>query len=280
MSATTLVIPCYNEEHRLDAAACLRFIRSTPQMRLLFVNDGSRDRTLDVLNAVHADAPAQIDVLNLEVNSGKAEAVRRGMRFALDRGADYAGYFDADLATPLEAAVEFARTLDRLRGIDVVIGSRLPLLGRSIRRQRKRAILGRVFARAASTTLGIAIHDTQCGAKLFRATPWVQAAFDQPFCTRWIFDVEVLARIAQATSACGGPQLTDCVYEFPLDNWRDVAGSKLRARDFLKAPAELASIWLRYLAPWAKAPEALPELPRAVLPLARESERRDERKAA
>jgi len=261
MSSTTLVIPCYNEERRLDGEAFLRFAAANESYRLLLVNDGSRDRTLDVLNGISCERPAQIAVLNLVQNGGKAEAVRQGMLHALEAGADYAGYFDADLATPLEASLEFARVLDRLRGIDVVVGSRLPLLGRAIRRRAKRALLGRVFARAASLTLGIGIHDTQCGAKLFRATPWVAAAFEEPFCTRWIFDVEVLARIAQSTSAAGGPSLADSVYEFPLDDWREVAGSKL------KAPAELATIYWRYLGPFRS--EAMPvfDMPRAVLSL-------------
>jgi glycosyltransferase involved in cell wall biosynthesis len=269
MSSTTLVIPCYNEERRLDGSAFLRFAAANPAVRLLFVNDGSRDKTLEVLKGIAAERPVQIAVHDCPQNGGKAEAVRQGMLRALEEGADYAGYFDADLATPLEACLEFSRVLDRLRGIDVVVGSRLQLLGRSIRRRAKRALLGRVFARAASTTLGISIHDTQCGAKLFRATPWVAAAFSQPFCTRWIFDVEVLARIAQSTAAAGGPALTECVYEFPLDDWTEIAGSKLKATDFLKAPKELATIYWRYLGPFRSAPAPVVEMPRVVLSMSR-----------
>ncbi|HVJ86097.1 MAG TPA: glycosyltransferase [Caulifigura sp.] len=268
MSSTTLVIPCYNEERRLDGPAFLRFAAANAAVRLLLVNDGSRDGTLEVLKTLAGERPVQIAVLDLPKNGGKAEAVRQGMLRALAEGADYAGYFDADLATPLEAAIEFGRVLDRLRGIDVVVGSRLQLLGRSIRRRAKRALLGRVFARAASTTLGIAIHDTQCGAKLFRSTPWVSAAFEEPFCTRWIFDVEVLARISRATEA-GGPTLAECVYEFPLDDWREVAGSKLKATDFLKAPAELATIYWRYLGPFREAVAPIIEMPRVVLQMPR-----------
>jgi len=275
MSSTTLVIPCYNEERRLDGPAFLDFAAANPGVRLLFVNDGSRDNTLEVLNGIAARRRVQIAVHDLPKNGGKAEAVRQGMLRALDEGADYAGYFDADLATPLEASIEFARVLDRLRGIDVVVGSRLQLLGRSIKRRAKRAILGRVFARAASTTLGISIHDTQCGAKLFRSTPWVAAAFSQPFCTRWIFDVEVLARISQATHASGGPSLTECVYEFPLDDWTEVAGSKLKATDFLKAPAELATIYWRYLGPFRTAAAPVAEMPRVVLSISRGEPRPD-----
>ncbi len=285
MSITTVVIPCYNEERRLDGPAFLKFAAAHPQVRLLFVNDGSRDGTQRLIQGLADSRPNQIVAHQLDANRGKAEAVRQGMLKALDEGADYLGYFDADLATPLDAVSDFARVLDRRRGIDVVLGSRLPLLGRAIRRRPRRAVLGRVFARAASFTLGISIHDTQCGAKLFRATPWVAAAFGKPFCTRWIFDVEVLARISLATEIAGGPSLNECVYEFPLDDWQEVAGSKLKATDFLKAPMELATIYWRYLGPRRSRFEPVVELPRLVLPLQRSAELHvakpsDERRAA
>jgi dolichyl-phosphate beta-glucosyltransferase len=273
MSSTTVVIPCYNEERRLNAAAFDRFLRSEDACRLLFVNDGSRDGTMDVLRRMESTHPRQVDVIDLSRNSGKAEAVRCGVRFAIERGADYVGYWDADLATPLDAIPEFERVLERRRGVDVVIGSRQRLLGRSIRRQARRAVLGRVFARAASLTLGIAVRDTQCGAKLFRTTPWIASAFDRPFRTRWIFDVEILARLSQLSTDQGGPALAECVYELPLDDWQDVAGSKLRARDFLKAPAELAAIYRRYLSPFRSAAPLAVELPRVVISL--QDHRRD-----
>ena len=76
-------------------------------------------------------------------------------------------------------------------------------------------------------------------------------------------------RIAQATRAAGGPSLAECVYEFPMDDWREVAGSKLKATDFLKAPAELATIYWRYLGPLRGAPAVVAEMPRAVLTLPR-----------
>jgi glycosyltransferase involved in cell wall biosynthesis len=215
-----------------------------------------------------------VDVLDLPKNGGKAAAVRAGVRLAMEHGADYVGYWDADLATPLSAIGDFVRVLDRRRGIDAVIGCRLPMLGHAIHRQRKRAFLGRVFARTASQVLGIPIRDTQCGAKLFRVCPWTVGAFERPFLTRWIFDVEILARIAQFARGGHAPHLAECIYEQPLDEWQDVAGSRLRARDFLKAPAEMAAIYLRYLSPIASRPPELAPLPSMVISM--EQAQRDE----
>src|SRR4051794_39855798 len=103
MPRATIVVPCYNEARRLDVHAFRTFARDDRAPRFLFVNDGSRDATLEILGDLRGTDPARFDVLNLTRNAGKAEAVRRGLVRALADGPDYVGYWDADLATPLEA---------------------------------------------------------------------------------------------------------------------------------------------------------------------------------
>jgi dolichyl-phosphate beta-glucosyltransferase len=95
--------------------------------------------------------------------------------------------------------------------------------------------------------LGVAIYDTQCGAKLFRTSPTVQFLFQQPFVTQWLFDVELLARWIQARRRTPLRPLEEIVYEVPLQEWRDVAGSKVRPSDFPKAFVGLALIYWTYL---------------------------------
>ena len=89
-------------------------------------------------------------------------------------------------------------------------------------------------------------YDTQCGAKLFRATPEVKAFFEKPFRSRWIFDVEIVARAIAARRGTGRPAIEQAIYEFPLHEWNDVAGSKLRPVDWLKAAFGLAAIRWTY----------------------------------
>ena len=126
------------------------------------------------------------------------------------------------------------------------MGSRVKLLGRKIERRRSRHYLGRVFATAVSTILGLDVYDTQCGAKLFRVTPFIRALFQQPFLSRWIFDVEILARLIQARRGKNLPQADRVIYEFPLMEWRDIPGSKLGYRDFFRAAWELCRIHNHY----------------------------------
>jgi dolichyl-phosphate beta-glucosyltransferase len=95
----------------------------------------------------------------------------------------------------------------------------------------------------ASAVLRLSVYDTQCGAKLFRATPALEAAVAEPFLSRWIFDVELLGRLM--TGAAGAPALTEeQVVEEPLLSWRDVPGSKLRPGHAAIAAKDMARIAL------------------------------------
>ncbi len=245
MPSTVVVIPCYNEACRLDIDRFLRYLRNDPPARLLFVDDGSTDDTRIMLQALQAVAPEWADILPLETNRGKAEAVRRGMLAALGSGADFVGYWDADLATPLEVIGRFCERLQAAESLQAVFGARVRLLGRDIRRHLSRHLLGRAFAMGASCVLGLGIYDTQCGAKLFRGNQRTRELFHTPFCSKWIFDVELIARMI-AVDQQRGPTLRS-LYELPLDTWHDVDGSKVKPRDFLAALVDLHRIYRRYL---------------------------------
>ncbi len=242
-----IVIPCYNEEKRLPVERLQQHLALHPDIELLFVNDGSRDRTDEVLGSICRGAKQGARVVSLAQNKGKAEAVRLGVLEALGTGtSDYVGFWDADLATPLSAISQFVDVLDSKPHIEMVFGSRVRLLGRNIRRQPRRHYLGRVFATAVSTTLSLPIYDTQCGAKIFRVTPDLKKVFSRPFLSKWIFDVEIIARFTKLKSE-GGCAIEDQIYEFPLESWEDVAGSKVSAQDFLVAASDLVKIRNRYL---------------------------------
>jgi dolichyl-phosphate beta-glucosyltransferase len=262
MSHTVVVVPCYNEAERLDGRRFEQFVARFQGVDFLFVNDGSRDATLQLLEGLHARSPRRFSFLHLQQNSGKAEAVRQGCLRALDSRPAYIGYWDADLATPLEDIPTFANVLELKPMIDVVVGCRIPLLGHKIERRPLRRALGRVFANVASLALQLPLYDTHCGAKLFRVTSVLRHTLSQMFCTRWIFDVEILARMAVARRHQKLPPLADAIYEQPLDHWRDVAGSKLKSGDFAKAFIEMARIYGRYLRPGANGmPPELPPTP-------------------
>jgi|HubBroStandDraft_5_1064220.scaffolds.fasta_scaffold111768_2 dolichyl-phosphate beta-glucosyltransferase len=238
----TVVVPCFNEAERLNEAPLLAFLEECAEASLLFVDDGSTDATADRLRAIAAGRRGRIDVLSLRPNGGKAEAVRRGMQAALGRGAAVVGYLDADLSTPPAEIFRLRAAFER-PGVEAVLGSRVALLGADIERSAVRHYLGRVFASVAAAILQARVYDTQCGAKLFRASPALEAALATPFLSRWAFDVELLGRLL--TGGDGVPRLpVSAVVEVPLTTWHDVKGSKLSPLAMGRTLADLGRIGL------------------------------------
>jgi glycosyltransferase involved in cell wall biosynthesis len=238
-----LVVPCFNEAARLDGEAYLAFARAHPEVRLVFVDDGSTDATAERLEKLAAALPEQLALLRLPENRGKGEAVRAGMRAARADAPRYVGYWDADLATPLAFATHLAEELDRDPELWLAAGSRVLMLGRPVARRAARHYLGRVAATLVSLTLAAPVYDSQCGAKLLRVGPELDALLARPFASRWLFDVELLARIARADGGPAEAALHRRVHEVPVPAWRDVAGSKLVGADLLLLPFELWRIW-------------------------------------
>jgi glycosyltransferase involved in cell wall biosynthesis len=227
-----VTVPCYNEAKRLRPDGFAPLLRAAAAV---FVEDGSTDDTGRILDAIAAATPESAFVLRLAANAGKAEAVRQGMLWALERGAPVVGYLDADLSTSAEEMVRLLDALDAT-GASAILGSRVAILGADIHRSTARHLLGRVFATGASTVLKLPVYDTQCGAKVFRATPALRAALTEPFHTRWAFDVELLGRIIAAQ---GGPE---GIREVPLREWHDVGGSTLRLGGMVRAGIDLARV--------------------------------------
>ena len=244
----TVIVPCYNEAARLDTDAFLEFLTQDRGISILFVNDCSTDNTLQILEQLQSRCPERIGVLNKLKNGGKGEAVRDGMLEAIRRGgSQVVGFWDADLATPLDAIPELLNELEKNDRLQMVLGSRVRLLGREVRRKASRHYLGRIFATTASTLLSLPVYDTQCGAKLFRVSPQLEDLLATPFSSRWVFDVEILARYIVANNGDRG-RLYTTIYEFPLRKWEDVAGSKVKPLDFVRAFGDVLKIYQRYLA--------------------------------
>ncbi len=241
-----IVIPCYNEERRFPLDGFRAFAQAHPHIHFLLVNDGSRDNTVAMLRQARQGLEDRVEVLDQKVNRGKAEAVRVGMLAAMARtGCEVAGFWDADMAAPLDQIEDLAGILAGNPETVMVFGSRVKLLGRNIQRRAIRHYLGRMFATAVSVVLRLAVYDTQCGAKLFRVTGETRRLFAEAFGSRWVFDVEIVARFIQVR-CYDIASVERAIYEYPLPVWRDVAGSQVKPTDFLRAFFEVLAVHRRY----------------------------------
>ncbi len=238
---TCIVIPCYNESGRFKTETFVNFLKRESDIDFCCVNDGSIDGTLDIIEKLSLNFPGRIYCVSYEHNQGKAEAVRLGVQrmLALKRY-ERIGFADADLATPLEEIRRLAAILEQKPNVSIVMGSRIERMGVTIERKLYRHFTGRIFAAFISVLFRLRAYDTQCGAKIFRADI-AKAVFEEPFLSKWLFDVEILLRVRSRYS-----DYNRIIAEIPLDVWLEQGNSKIRFTHLLKMPFQLWKIYLRY----------------------------------
>jgi dolichyl-phosphate beta-glucosyltransferase len=239
MSSIVIIIPCYNEGSRLSVSGFLDFLKDRPSWECLFVNDGSRDNTADLIGTMQKRLPDQVTGIHLETNGGKAAAVREGMLSCLKRPERpaFIGYLDADLSTgPGELERIHRIALDKQ--LDYAFGSRIKKLNASIQRSFFRHLAGRLISTIIDSHFQLGIYDTQCGCKLFSAG-MAEMITARVFTTKWLFDMEIFLRIREDSPGSRGE-------EIPLQAWNSRKGSKIGPLDALSVSAEILSLFRNY----------------------------------
>ncbi len=241
-----VIIPCYNEASRLPVQEFKEFLSSdSNDTDILFVNDGSKDKTSDVLAALKADFPQRVNTLELNKNSGKAEAVRSGVLKLLEEEAefDYIAFMDADLSTPLSEITEIRKAILEFSNPSMVFGSRIKLFGSTeITRSNARHYVGRIIATMISKSLKLAIYDTQCGFKFIRKDR-LKSIFEERFTSRWLFDVEIIFRLL---ILFGYEKIEKEMFEYPVKKWTEKGDSKIPLTYAFRIPLELMRIRSKY----------------------------------
>ena len=236
-----IVIPCYNEEKRLNIARYSNFLNLHKHVLVCFVNDGSNDNTLQVLTGIKSNFPNNVASISMEKNSGKAESVRAGIihcntNFNFEKIA----YLDADLATTLEECLEISEHVNS--EIVLAFGSRISKIDTTIDRKTVRHYIGRVVATLISNQLKLPIYDTQCGCKIFDRE-LSKEVFLEKFISKWLFDVEIFHRIIKLHS---NDQMRLIAREIPLKSWIDYDDSKVKMTYFFKLWLDLYQIGKKY----------------------------------
>ena len=233
---TYVIVPCYNEEQRLDTDYWNRLIKSL-DFEWIFVNDGSTDNTKSKLEEIKNK-----NTLNLEVNSGKAEAIRYGINYAISRSEEndlVASYIDADSAfqtNDVKRIFEIFKEKMIAKQIDSVWASRVALAGRNIKRSTTRHHLARIIITIIGFVDKKIPYDPQTGFKIFHLNHKVKQIFENRFKTRWFFDIEILRRWESLT----GSRMD--IWEEPVIYWKEVSGSKVNNRQYLRIFKELLYI--------------------------------------
>ena len=218
----SIVIPCFNEEKRLDLDYWQRLVLSQSNCQWLFVNDGSTDTTFAILQSLNH---ANVEILNIDKNVGKGEAIRSGF-LHLERKASppaLVGFIDCDGAFEIQEIGNFIRLSDQLIEqefkYDVFLPSRVSLAGRVINRSKMRHYVGRIIVSYLCIGWKSAPYDTQCGFKIFKFDNTFKKVISSKFKSRWFFDIEILLNLIKLGS--------DRIWEEPLNYWKDIRGSKI-----------------------------------------------------
>ncbi|HNW69824.1 MAG TPA: glycosyltransferase [Bacteroidales bacterium] len=238
---TCIVIPCYNEEKRFPSEDYISFIEETPSVLLCFVNDGSTDNTLETLNVLKNKYPEKIDIVSYSKNAGKGEAVRQGFFYCNSRyNFQHIAYLDSDLSISLQECYGMKKYFSD--NVSFCFGSKVKRIGAEIELTAFRYLAGRVIASLISRMLGIQVHDTQCGCKLF-TKDLSEKLFEDKFISKWLFDVEIFFRML---ILFGKTKALDRMKEIPLIRCAYKGGSKVKITYFFRLWLDLTRINNKY----------------------------------
>ena len=232
-----IVIPCFNEANRFEKQKFIDFINNTNDVGLVFVDDGSTDKTFQLLSKLSGEFSNRMSVVRCETNKGKASAVKAGFQFVFDNfSCKKIAYLDADLSASLEECQAISILVDG--EIKFVFGSRILKIDNVIKRKWYRYFFGRIVATFISRSLGLPVYDTQCGCKIFEIS-LAKKIFTDPFISRWLFDVELFHRMIRLFGRENMPAQTK---EVPLNAWIDAKKSKVKFTYFFKLWLDLFAI--------------------------------------
>ncbi|MGF1657739.1 MAG: glycosyltransferase [Verrucomicrobiales bacterium] len=243
---TIIVIPAYNESERLPpyAKEIYQTFNGFSEVCFQVVDDGSEAEHQSLVNrAISELSPVFLPPLILGKNLGKGGAIRSAWNHVIENtSAQWLGFVDADGAI---SAGEVRRLCDKISTedrIDAVFSSRIKMLGKTVQRNWRRHLAGRMFATIIGATICDKVYDTQCGFKLIKRSVW-EALSASVTESGFAFDVDLL---------CGLLHNNATVMEEPID-WIDIPGSKV---SLLSDSLKILQATLRIRKRWEQQPDA------------------------
>ena len=186
----SVILPSYNEQDRIEKTLLdvSRFLQKQSfDYEIIVVNDGSKDKTADVVHNLFPSIP-NLRLIDIKENHGKGFVTQQGM---LSAGGNVRLFMDADNSTKVDEVIKMLPLFEQ--GCDIVIGSRrIPGAVIAVHQPWFRDFLGGVFRFIVHALVPVGVTDSQCGFKAFSAKA-AQAVFNKQTIYRWAFDVEILA---------------------------------------------------------------------------------------
>lgn len=231
----SVIIPVYNEEFKIkrtliDIDKYLR--KQNYNYEIIVVNDGSKDKTIKVLETLKSRI-VNLRLIDNKENKGKGYVVKQGM---LQAKGQYRLFTDADNSTSIEQVKKMWPYFRQ--GYDIIIGSRdVQKAVVAVSQSWLRKLLGNIFNLIVQMVCGLwGIWDTQCGFKGFNKRV-VKDIFPKLTITGWAFDVEVLVLSKKAGYK---------VKEIPV-RWINSFESKVNLKEMIKMLFDVFKIRLNLI---------------------------------
>jgi dolichyl-phosphate beta-glucosyltransferase len=212
----TIIIPCYKEVDRLplflnDLYTQLNHL----DINFIIVDDGSPIEDFNKMkNLIDPFLSEKFKLLRYEKNLGKGGAISYGLTHA---SSDYIGFVDADGSIPFYEIENIANYMKNNYQIDMLIASRILMLGKKIERKFLRHLSGRLFSTMLNAIFPMKVYDSQCGFKIFSKLKYEKI---NNFITdkRWLWDTQLLILFYISSFN---------IIEYPVD-WKEQPGSKVK----------------------------------------------------
>lgn len=216
-----VLIPFFNERNRFDFE--ILNYEFPEDLRVALLDDGSTDGlSAEIIEIVTRFGIDNIRVNRFDVNKGKSEVLRQGFLKAFNDteiNYQYIAFIDADFSTELPELIRLISIANE-KDLDLVAGSRMKIVGRDIKTNYLRYLFGRFFAILIELLFNLGMYDTQCGAKVFKNSVYLQKAMEKPFINSWLFDIEIMLRLKENFKVK--------IWEEPLNKWHHKRHSKIR----------------------------------------------------
>ncbi len=228
----SVVIPAYNEEKRIEKTLLSvdeYLSRQSYEYEILVINDGSKDKTAEVVNGFKSKVKG-LELVDNKENHGKGWVVRQGMLKA--RG-DIRLFMDADNSTTVDQVESFLPYFSQ--GYDIVIGSRrIKGSNIAVKQSKIRDFLGGIFRLIVHILVPLDVTDSQAGFKAFSKKA-AETLFPKQTIFRWAFDVEILALAKRSDFR---------IKEAPI-KWINDTESRVKLKGMIKMLFEVIQVRLK-----------------------------------
>ncbi|MGO4913033.1 glycosyltransferase [Leeuwenhoekiella sp. W20_SRS_FM14] len=227
-----ILIPCFNEEHRLKKQSFLDYFETHQNWDFYFLDDGSTDKTSAIIKGSLLSENSFL-ITSLE-NLGKGNILQESIS-KLKKNYLFYGFIDADLDIPLSQLDKLYKAIFDSKYLLSI--SKRPLKSKfSLLDFRSVASLLMMKTANSIIEFNPKIQDTQCGCKLFKREI-VNIGFKDPFISEWLFDIELFLRLKAAII-----EARSFIIEVDLTNLQKSKDSKLKFKQGFKIGRQLVLI--------------------------------------